>query len=307
MRGSVSWVFAAAAGSDRPGFDRHARACPGTLVGDQASPDCRRRRRGPQLRPWTRPRRRINRAKRTARRGRWRPYLARSCSALARQAAASSGNPVEAGAAGLLLPLAAAGLLLGSLAGLLGGALAGAVGGLFAGVGAELALAARVVGLGEAASAGRTRSAGELCSRLGAGGREGRGGHGLAWPAGEGCWWAAVAARTGRGPDGRHGRAWPVAQDRRWVAVADRVGMGQQAGRGAVRQEDQPRLRRRPRGCGGPSGVESGPSAAGCAARAPRRRTLSWLATGGGGLGCCRLAGGSQQRGAHLRFLSCRS
>jgi hypothetical protein len=36
-------------------------------------------------------------------------------------------------------------------------------------------------------SAGRPLSAGELCSRLVTGGGEGRGGHGLAWPAGEGC------------------------------------------------------------------------------------------------------------------------
>ena len=51
--------------------------------------------------------------------------------------------------AGLLLVPASAGVILGSLAGLLGSALAGAVGGLLAGVGAEAALAARVVGLAE--------------------------------------------------------------------------------------------------------------------------------------------------------------
>jgi hypothetical protein len=113
--------------------------------------------------------------------------LARNCSALARQASASSGNPVlfavvegvrpamaaagaaeragaagpgvgrrpaAPGAAGLLLPLAAAGVVLGALAGLLPGTLALPVGGLLAGVGAEATLAARVVRLAEAALAG---------------------------------------------------------------------------------------------------------------------------------------------------------
>ena len=60
-------------------------------------------------------------------------------------------------AAGLLLTLAAAGVVLGSLAGLLAGTLTSPVGGLLAGIGAEAALAARVVGLAEAASAGRGR------------------------------------------------------------------------------------------------------------------------------------------------------
>src|SRR5215211_1227184 len=52
-----------------------------------------------------------------------------------------------------LLTGPAGGVLLGPSAGLVGVALAGPVGGLLAGVGAEAALAARVVGLGERSAA----------------------------------------------------------------------------------------------------------------------------------------------------------
>jgi hypothetical protein len=68
-------------------------------------------------------------------------------------------RPVGAPLAGLLLaapPFLAGptgGFLLGPAAGLLGVALAGPVGGLLAGIGAEAALAAWVVGLGERSAA----------------------------------------------------------------------------------------------------------------------------------------------------------
>src|SRR5215218_4029530 len=77
----------------------------------------------------------------------------------AEAAAAGMGRRVApgavAGAAGLFLALAAAGVVLGSLAGLLTLALASTIGGLLAGVGAEAALAPRVIGLVEAVAAGR--------------------------------------------------------------------------------------------------------------------------------------------------------
>jgi hypothetical protein len=74
-------------------------------------------------------------------------------------AAAGMGGRGAAGSvalpAGVLFAGAAAGVfLLGALVGLLAGALAGAVGGLLAGIGAEAALAARVIGLAEAGPAG---------------------------------------------------------------------------------------------------------------------------------------------------------
>jgi hypothetical protein len=122
-------------------------------------------------------------------------------------------------------------------------------------------------------------------------GGEGRGGHGWAWPAGEGCWWVALGALVERGPHSRHGRARPVAQDRRRVAVADRAGLGQQADRGAVRQADQPRLRGWPGRCGGPSRDEPAPSAAGCASRAPRSRHLGRLTALVEAGSPCRLVG----------------
>ena len=74
-------------------------------------------------------------------------------------AAAGKGRRGPAGPvtspAGVLFAGAAAGvLLLRALVGLLAGALAGAVGGLLAGIRAEAALAARVIGLAEAGTAG---------------------------------------------------------------------------------------------------------------------------------------------------------
>src|SRR5688500_17866755 len=63
-------------------------------------------------------------------------------------------RPTGPGAAGLLLALMAAGVVLGALPGLLTLALALAVGGLLAGIRAEAALAARVIGLAEPGPAG---------------------------------------------------------------------------------------------------------------------------------------------------------